>query len=108
MGSGTPSTRGWPGGPAAVNAVADHPALAVERLTVTYAGPGGRFRAVDDVSFSIQRGEVLGLVGESGSGKSTVASAVIGLLAANAAVESGRVLMEGEDLGALPGEALRR
>ena len=88
--------------------MADHPVLAVERLTVAYAGEGGRVRAVDDVSFAIQRGEVLGLVGESGSGKSTVASAVIGLLAANAMVESGRVLIEGEDLGALSGEALRK
>jgi len=75
---------------------------------VAYASEGGRVCAVDDVSFAIQRGEVLGLVGESGSGKSTVASAVIGLLAANATVEAGRVLIEGEDLGALSGEALRK
>jgi peptide/nickel transport system ATP-binding protein len=107
MGSATLSIPDWPAGRAA-SPVADHPVLAVERLTVAYTGERGRFRAVDDVSFAIQRGEVLGLVGESGSGKSTVASAVIGLLAANATVESGRVLIEGEDLGALSGEALRK
>jgi len=88
--------------------MADHPALAVEQLTVTYAGEGGRVLAVDDVSFAIQRGEVLGLVGESGSGKSTVASAIIGLLAANATVQSGRLLIDGQDLRALSPEALRR
>jgi peptide/nickel transport system ATP-binding protein len=107
MGSGTLSIPGWPAARAA-DPVADRPVLEVERLTVAYAGESGRVRAVDDVSFAIQRGEVLGLVGESGSGKSTVASAVIGLLAANATVESGRVLIEGDDLGALSGEALRK
>jgi len=107
MGSGTRSILDWRGAPAD-SPMADHPVLAVERLTVTYAAEGGRVRAVDDVSFAIQRGEVLGLVGESGSGKSTVAAAVIGLLAANARVESGRVLIEGENLGALSAEAFRR
>jgi len=66
--------------------------LSVNNLTVDY--PGRRrstFRAVDDVSFDIQRGETVGLVGESGSGKTTIARAVQGLLATTA----GSIMLQG-------------
>ena len=57
------------------------PLLRVSHLTHDFAlAHGARLRAVDDVSFELRRGEILGLVGESGSGKSTVAHAVMGLL----------------------------
>jgi peptide/nickel transport system ATP-binding protein len=57
------------------------PVVAAENLVIEYAGRFGRkaFRAVDDVSFSIHAGEVLGLVGESGSGKTTIGRAIAGL-----------------------------
>src|SRR5438094_8268846 len=84
------------------------PLLRVEGLTVSYRAHSGTFRAVDDVSFAIRRGEVLGLVGESGSGKSTVAAAIARLLAPNAVVQAGRVLLDGEDLAAKSEEEMRR
>jgi oligopeptide/dipeptide ABC transporter ATP-binding protein len=61
-------------------------------------------QAVDDVSFSIRKGETLGLVGESGSGKSTTARLVLRLLEPTA----GKVELEGEDITAASGSKLRR
>lgn len=65
--------------PVSVTAEPSPPPLIVEGLQVDYGERRKAFRAVDDVSFSVGRGEVLGLVGESGSGKSTIARALIGL-----------------------------
>ena len=86
-------------------------ALDVTDLTVTYKrskGILGRdrqvLRAVNGVTFHIDKGEVLGLVGESGSGKSTVAQAVERLIS----IESGSVSVDGVDLTFLRGSALRR
>ena len=67
----------------------------------------GARRVVDDVSFSLARGETLALVGESGSGKSSVALALLRLLAPGAAV-TGRVVVDGQDVLAAPERAMRR
>jgi oligopeptide transport system ATP-binding protein len=64
----------------------------------------GDIKAVDGISFSIKRGETLGLVGESGCGKSTTGRAILQLYRPTA----GRVFFDNEDLTALKGEALRR
>ncbi|HQG03009.1 MAG TPA: ATP-binding cassette domain-containing protein, partial [Thermoleophilia bacterium] len=64
----------------------------------------GAVRAVDGISFTIRRGETLGLVGESGCGKSTTGRAILQLVRPTA----GRVLYEGADLAPLKGGALRR
>ncbi|GAB2826711.1 ABC transporter ATP-binding protein [Actinoallomurus bryophytorum] len=80
-------------------------ALSLEHLVVEFRGKGGRKnRAVDDVSLTIAKGEVLGLVGESGSGKSTVGRAAIGLLKPT----SGSVRLLGEALTDARGRDLRR
>ena len=64
----------------------------------------GTIRAVDEVSFTVKRGETLGLVGESGCGKSTTGRAVLRLYRPT----SGRVVFEGKEIQTLEGEALRR
>jgi len=78
-------------------------ALNVEHAVIEYAGKGGSFRAVDDVSFTIGRGEVVGLVGESGSGKSTIGRAAVGLLK----VTSGAIYVAGKDISTANRKQLR-
>jgi ABC-type glutathione transport system ATPase component len=76
------------------------PLVVAERLSKTYAGPAP---VVDDVSFSIEPGETLGLVGESGSGKSTIARMVLGLVEPT----SGTVAFEGRAVTGASVSALR-
>jgi peptide/nickel transport system ATP-binding protein len=72
--------------------------LSIRDLTVRYRTPQGPVHAVDAVSFSVPRGEVVGLVGESGCGKTTVARAVMGVVPRTADILGGPVLFEGRDL----------
>ncbi|WP_283135060.1 ABC transporter ATP-binding protein [Rhizohabitans arisaemae] len=83
----------------------DAPLLAVDALSVHYGRAAKA--AVDDVSFTISRGDRVGLVGESGSGKSTLASAILRILPPAATVKSGRIELDGENLLALKPAALR-
>jgi peptide/nickel transport system ATP-binding protein len=76
--------------------------LRVENLSVAYPAGGGWLRALEDVSFEVGEGRALGVVGESGSGKSTSALALLGLLAPEAKIESGRALFKGQSLFDLP------
>jgi oligopeptide transport system ATP-binding protein len=80
--------------------------LEVEDLDVHYGRPGaaGTVKAVDGVSFSVERGRTLGLVGESGCGKSTTGYAILQLVRPSA----GRVLFDGTDLCGLDTRSLRR
>jgi peptide/nickel transport system ATP-binding protein len=64
-------------------------------------------RAVDDVSFAVSAGEVLGLVGESGSGKSVTGLSIMGLIDPPGRIVSGAIRYDGEDLARLPAERLR-
>lgn len=66
--------------------------------------PVDYFKAVDDVSFEIKRGEVLGLVGESGCGKSTISRSLMSLLP----VHEGQVIFKGEDIAGLPQKEWKR
>lgn len=70
----------------------------------TWGATGETVRAVDDVSLSVERGQILGLVGESGCGKSTLSRAIMQLQP----VTSGSIVLRGENLTALPAAELRR
>lgn len=73
--------------------------LSVSHLSVGYPqGDGGVKTVVSDVSFYLDKGEVLGIVGESGSGKSQTAFSILGLLPSNAQINSGHILFDGNDL----------
>ena len=80
------------------------PLLEVKRLKKYFNTRRGMLHAVDDVSFSIERGKTLGIVGESGCGKSTLGRAILRLLEPN----GGQVLFEGEDVAALSSEQMRK
>jgi peptide/nickel transport system ATP-binding protein len=75
--------------------------LEVRNLTVAYRQGGGWTRAVDQVSFSVQAGEVFGLVGESGCGKSTVSLQLLGYRHPSMKVEQGEILFKGQSLVAM-------
>ena len=72
--------------------------LTVENLTMHYMTRAGPVRAVDGVSFSVERGQSLGLVGESGCGKSSIATSLLKLLPDNAELVDGSVMLDGVDL----------
>ncbi len=81
--------------------------LAVEGLTVAFPGRPAAVRVVRDVSFTVGRGEMVGLVGESGCGKTLTALALLGLVPEPGRVVAGRARLGGDDLLALS-EAERR
>ena len=74
------------------------PLLSVERLQTSFHLDIGVLRAVNDVSFSLESGRVLGIVGESGSGKSVTALSILRLVDPPGRIESGRILFRGRDL----------
>ena len=76
----------------------DTPVLEVSGLSVDYLLDKGPVRAVDDVSFTVGRGEFLGIVGESGCGKSTLLFAVAQLLAPPAHLAAGTIMFKGTNL----------
>ena len=84
------------------------PLLDVRGLRTVFDGPRGEVPAVDGVSFTIGRGEILGLVGESGCGKSLTAFSLMRLVPPPGRIASGEVLLQGQDLLALTEEEMRR
>jgi len=84
------------------------PLLKVENLKVYYYSLRGIVKAVDSVSFTVNRGETLGLAGESGCGKSTLGFALLRLVPSPGRIVSGRILFDGVDLVALPEDRLRK
>ena len=84
------------------------PFLEVRDLRVEFPTEDGAVRAVDGVSFTVERGKTLAIVGESGSGKSVASQAIMGLHNRKAAKITGQVLLEGEDLIAMSDEGVRR
>lgn len=80
----------------------------IKNLTIGFDEPGGFQKAVDNLSFDIYDGEILGVVGESGSGKSMSALALMGLLKKEAVIPSGQLLFNNTDLLTLNKEELRQ
>ena len=84
------------------------PTLQVDNLETHFFTKDGVAKAVDGVSFSVGRGEIMGLVGESGSGKSVTGFSILGLVDPPGRVVGGRVLFQGRDLLTLDPEGLRQ
>jgi peptide/nickel transport system ATP-binding protein len=82
--------------------------LDVRDLATEFSTRDGVVRAVNGVSFSLERGEILGLVGESGSGKSVTGFSILGLIDPPGRIAAGSVRFHGEELVGMPEEALRR
>ncbi len=86
----------------------NRPLLRVSHLRVEFPTRRGTLVAVDDVSFDIEPGEVLGVVGESGAGKSLTGAAIIGLLDRPGRIAAGEIALEGERIDDLGADAMRR
>ena len=83
------------------------PLLEVRHLRVEFPTRRGTLLALDDISFDIAPGEVLGVVGESGAGKSLTGAAIIGLLEPPGRIAGGEILLEGKRIDNLPYEQMR-
>jgi len=81
--------------------------LQVNHLVVEFPHRRGTLRALDDISFEIAPGEILGVVGESGAGKSLTGAAIIGLLEPPGRIASGEIRLEGQRIDNLGHEAMR-
>jgi peptide/nickel transport system ATP-binding protein len=86
----------------------DSPLLEVVGLRTHFFTRAGVVKAVDDVSFVVQKGEVMGLVGESGSGKSMTGYSIMGLIDPPGRIVAGTIRLNGRDLRALSSEDLRQ
>ena len=84
------------------------PLLEVQHLRVEFPTRRGTLLALDDVSFTIAPGEILGVVGESGAGKSLTGAAIIGLLEPPGRVAGGQILLDGQRIDNLPADAMRK
>ncbi len=84
--------------------IGDDALLDVRGLTKTYQGKSGPVHAVKGISFTVKRGQSVGLVGESGCGKSTTAEMLVRLMDAS----SGQILFDGEDIAAMPARAFAK
>ncbi|UNC91218.1 ABC transporter ATP-binding protein [Candidatus Contubernalis alkaliaceticus] len=73
--------------------------LEIKNLTITFKTESGDIRAVDNVNFSVKKGEILGLVGESGSGKTVTSLSILGLLGNSGSCDvQGKIFLNGENL----------
>lgn len=82
--------------------------LEVNNLVTRIALRKAEVRAVEDVSFTVEAGETLGIVGESGSGKTMTGMSILGLLPPGGYIKSGEIIFDGKDLVKIPDEEMRR
>jgi peptide/nickel transport system ATP-binding protein len=88
--------------------VVGSPTLEVRNLRTHFFTRAGVVKAVDDVSFTVRRGKVLGLVGESGSGKTVTGFSILGLVDEPGRITGGSILFHGQDLAKLSEEEMRK
>jgi len=81
--------------------------LQVQNLVVEFPSRHGTLRAIDEISFDIAPGEILGVVGESGAGKSLTGASIIGLLEPPGRIASGQILLEGQRIDNLNNDQMR-
>lgn len=85
-----------------------NPFLQIQDLKVHFPTEDGLVKAVDGLSFELEAGRTLGIVGESGSGKSVTSLAILGLQKGSRAQVTGRILIDGRDVVAMPEDEVRR
>ncbi|GGA65105.1 ABC transporter permease [Pseudoclavibacter endophyticus] len=88
--------------------MSDSPLLAVSGLSVDFDTPDGPLRAVDDLSFEVFPGQVVGIVGESGSGKSVTSRAIMRMVRSPGRITEGRIQYDGRDLTSLSESEMRQ
>jgi peptide/nickel transport system ATP-binding protein len=86
-------------------ATVKEPLLCVERLGLVYRSQSGALPILNNVSFTLRRGEILGIIGESGAGKSTIGNAILGLLAPEFLQTSGTISLDGKRIDLDPARA---
>lgn len=82
--------------------------LEVKKLQTVFQTSKGEITSVEDVSFSVQTGETIGIVGESGCGKSVTSLSIMGLLGKNGRINKGEILFSDKDLAKLSKDAIRK
>lgn len=83
------------------------PLLEVKNLKTYFKVKRGSVKAVDNISFEVEKGEAMGLVGESGCGKTTVSLSILRILPSNGKIHGGKILFKGTDLMKLSNEEMR-
>lgn len=82
--------------------------LEIKNLKVSFFTPSGEVKAVDDISYNLKKGEVIGIVGESGSGKSVSSSTVMGLIDKPGRIMGGSVVFDGKEITKLSDDEIRK
>ena len=83
------------------------PLLQVKNLEVSFALRNGSVKALQDINFSVERGDRIGIVGESGAGKSVLGFSILNLISRPGSITNGEVMFEGRNLADLPAKELR-